>query len=217
MAPSCSSMLHTSIAGVSRTSPVSFLKAKPSTAIFLLVTVLKSELMILPANVRFWRSFMSTTDCQYFATSVSPSASQMYTRLRISFWKQEPPKPTDAPRNFAPIRESAPIARDTSCTSAPVFSQSCEIEFMLLTRWASMALATNLESSELQRLVVKILSRGTQLAPCLRARPPQRLPLSKLDLQSGRDPDWPGPSSPCPPPGTPDWTESRRNACPCLR
>merc|ERR1719464_1501580 len=164
MAPSCCNMWHTAIAGVSRTSPVSFLKAKPKTAIFLFVTVLNNlEIMLLVKDL-FWCSFMSTTDCQYFATSCNPSDSQMYTRLRMSFWKQEPPKPTDAPRNFGPIRESAPIARETSVTSAPVLSQSWDMEFMLLTRCASMALATNFDNSELQRFVVKIFSRGTQLA-----------------------------------------------------
>merc|ERR1719384_855397 len=56
----------------------------------------------------------ATTDCQYFATSTKPSDSQMYTRFKISFWKHEPPKPTEAPRNFAPMRVSAPMARETS-------------------------------------------------------------------------------------------------------
>ena len=31
----------------------------------------------------------------------------------MSFWKQDPPKPTDALRNFGPMRESVPIACDT--------------------------------------------------------------------------------------------------------
>ena len=31
----------------------------------------------------------------------------------MSFWKQEPPKPTDALRNLGPMRESVPIACDT--------------------------------------------------------------------------------------------------------
>mmetsp|Transcript_28166 Transcript_28166/g.79999 ORF Transcript_28166/g.79999 Transcript_28166/m.79999 type:complete len:205 (+) Transcript_28166:1510-2124(+) len=170
------SMWQTVIAGVSRTSPVSFLKAKPKTAIFFPVTVLKRLEMIRLAKVDFWCSFMSTTCCQYWATSLSPSDSQMYTRLRMSFWKQEPPKPTEAPKNFGPILESLPMARETSATSAPVFSQSWEMELMLLTRWASIALATNFDSSELHKFVVKILSRGTQFAytstkTCAAARP----------------------------------------------
>merc|ERR1712111_331132 len=107
---------------------------------------------------------MATIWNHHSLTQWEASLSQMYTRLRISFWKHEPPKPTEAPKNLDPIRESAPIARETSVTSAPVFSQSCEIEFMLLTRCASMALATNFDNSELQRLVVRIFSRGTQLA-----------------------------------------------------
>jgi len=47
---------------------------------------------------------------------------------------------------------------------APVFSQMALIEFMLLIRCASMALATNLESSDDQTLMVVILDRGTQVA-----------------------------------------------------
>jgi hypothetical protein len=44
----------------------------------------------------------------------------MYTRLRMSFWKQEPPKPTEALRNLGPMRESVPMDLATCCTSAPV-------------------------------------------------------------------------------------------------
>ena len=36
-------------------------------------------------------------------------AHQMYTKLRMSFWKQEPPKPTLAFRNLGPMRESVPV------------------------------------------------------------------------------------------------------------
>lgn len=46
------------------------------------------------------------TWCQYSATSGRPVDSQMYTRLRTSFWKQDPPKPTEALRNLFPIRGS---------------------------------------------------------------------------------------------------------------
>lgn len=42
-------------------SPVSFLKEKPSRAIFFPVTVLKRQSMILQANRRRWYSFMSIT------------------------------------------------------------------------------------------------------------------------------------------------------------
>ena len=90
--------------------------------------------------------------------------TQRLTRFRMSFWKQLPPKPIDACRNFGPIRESIPIARDTSLTSAPVRSHSCEIALMLLTLCARKAFATSLESSEDQRLVVRICAFGTQLA-----------------------------------------------------
>ena len=47
------------------------------------------------------------------------TCSHKYTRLSMSFWKQEPPKPTEAIRNLFPIRVSAPIAEATWLTSAP--------------------------------------------------------------------------------------------------
>ena len=47
---------------------------------------------------------------------------------------------------------------------APVFSQMALIEFMLLIRCASMAFATNLDSSDDQTLMVVILDLGTQAA-----------------------------------------------------
>lgn len=59
----------------------------------------------------------------------------------MSFWKQEPPKPTDAWRNFGPIRESRPTALATSDTSAPVASHTADSEFMLDILWASIAFA----------------------------------------------------------------------------
>lgn len=46
---------------------------------------------------------------------------------------------------------------------APRTSHSAEIEFMEEIRWASIALATSLDSSEDHRLVVMIFSFGTQL------------------------------------------------------
>lgn len=42
-------------------SPVSFLKAKPNSAIFLPVTVLNKASMMRFANLRFWNSFISIT------------------------------------------------------------------------------------------------------------------------------------------------------------
>lgn len=42
-------------------SPVSFLNEKPSRAIFLPVTVLKRQSIILQANLRLWYSFISIT------------------------------------------------------------------------------------------------------------------------------------------------------------
>ena len=78
--------------------------------------------------------------------------------------KQDPPKPTEAFKNFGPIRESIPIALDTSSTSAPVASQSSEMELMEDTRCAKNAFAVSLLSSEDQRFVVKIFSSGTHAA-----------------------------------------------------
>ena len=47
---------------------------------------------------------------QYWATFWRPRLSQIQTRFRISFWKQDPPKPTEAFRNLAPMREALPMA-----------------------------------------------------------------------------------------------------------
>src|SRR3954464_15859362 len=82
----------------------------------------------------------------------------------MSFWKHDPPKPTDAFRNFGPIRESLPIAFATSSTSAPVASHNAEIELIDEIRCARNALATSLDSSDDQRFVVMMRSRGTQCA-----------------------------------------------------
>ena len=82
----------------------------------------------------------------------------------MSFWKQEPPNPTEALRNLGPMRESRPIALATSSTSAPVDSQRAEIELIDEMRWARKALATSFESSDDHRLVVTMRSRGTQRA-----------------------------------------------------
>mmetsp|Transcript_48281 Transcript_48281/g.121915 ORF Transcript_48281/g.121915 Transcript_48281/m.121915 type:complete len:236 (+) Transcript_48281:772-1479(+) len=84
----------------------------------------------------------------------------MYVRLRMSFWKQEPPKPTDALRNLEPMRLSMPIACDTCEMSAPVASQSAEMALTEEMRCASMALAVSLDSSADQRLVVRMRSGG---------------------------------------------------------
>jgi hypothetical protein len=44
----------------------------------------------------------------------------MYTRFRMSFWKQLPPKPTLAFRNLLPMRESMPMERATCGREAGV-------------------------------------------------------------------------------------------------
>ena len=82
----------------------------------------------------------------------------------MSFWKQEPPKPTDDFKNLEPIRLSIPMARATSLTSAPVFSHNSDIALMDEIRCAKNAFAVNLDNSEDQTLVVNILSVATQLA-----------------------------------------------------
>lgn len=84
---------------------------------------------------------MSITCCQYAATSGKLRPSQMYTKLRISFWKQLPPKPIDACKNFEPIRESKPTAFATSVISAPVASHTADSELMLDILCAKNALA----------------------------------------------------------------------------
>ena len=82
----------------------------------------------------------------------------------MSLRKHDPPKPTDARRNFGPIRESLPMASATSPTSAPVASQSAEIELIDEIRCARKAFATSFDSSDDQRFVVRMRSRGTQRA-----------------------------------------------------
>lgn len=61
LAPSAISPRHTSIAGVSRVSPVSFLKAKPKIAIFFFEMVLNMALITRSTNRCFWKSFMRMT------------------------------------------------------------------------------------------------------------------------------------------------------------
>src|SRR5213075_935920 len=98
------------------------------------------------------------------ATSGSAKCSHRYTRLRMSFWKHEPPKPTELLRNFGPMRLSLPMALATSSTSAPVASQRAEMELIDEMRCARNALATSFDSSDDHRLVVMMRSRGTQRA-----------------------------------------------------
>ena len=62
------------------------------------------------------------------------------------------------------MRLSIPIARATSVTSAPVFSHNSDSALIEEIRCAKKALAVNLDNSEDQTLVVKILSLGTQFA-----------------------------------------------------
>lgn len=59
----------------------------------------------------------------------------------MSFWKHEPPKPTELFRNLGPIRESIPHAWATSSMSAPVTSQMADRALMEEMRWARRAFA----------------------------------------------------------------------------
>lgn len=77
----------------------------------------------------------------------------------MSFWKQDPPKPTEARRNLGPIRESFPTAKETSSMLAPVASQMAERALIEEMRWARSALAASLDNSDDQRPTVRIRSR----------------------------------------------------------
>ena len=66
------SLRATAIAGDSRVSPVSFLKAKPNNAIRLPATVLNIAPSMVCTKRRSWYSLISSTPCQYRATSPSP-------------------------------------------------------------------------------------------------------------------------------------------------
>mmetsp|Transcript_11865 Transcript_11865/g.36901 ORF Transcript_11865/g.36901 Transcript_11865/m.36901 type:complete len:414 (-) Transcript_11865:231-1472(-) len=164
MASSSSRRAATSMAADSRVSPVSFLNAQPRMATFLRDTVSNIVLIIFSVKRRRCQSFILITWCQYSATSGRLSDSARYVRLSTSFWKHEPPKPTDALRNLGPMRESEPMARLTSSTSAPVASHTAEMALMDEMRWARKALAVSFESSDDHTRVVRMRSRGTQLA-----------------------------------------------------
>lgn len=66
----------------------------------------------------------------------------------MSFWKQLPPNPMEACKNFDPIRVSRPTAFATSVTSAPVDSQTADNEFILDILWAKNALAAYLQKTK---------------------------------------------------------------------
>jgi hypothetical protein len=76
----------------------------------------------------------------------------------MSFWKHDPPNPTDARKNLFPIRLSCPTAYATSSMLAPVASQMAESALMDEIRCASIALAANFDSSDDQRPTVKMRS-----------------------------------------------------------
>ena len=76
----------------------------------------------------------------------------------MSFWKHDPPNPTEALRNLGPIRESRPTAYATSSTLAPVASQIAESALIDEIRCARRAFAASLESSEDQRPTFRMRS-----------------------------------------------------------
>jgi hypothetical protein len=76
----------------------------------------------------------------------------------MSFWKHDPPNPTEARRNLGPTRASRPTAWATSSMFAPVASHMADSALIDEIRWANMALAANLDSSEDQRPTVRMRS-----------------------------------------------------------
>ena len=74
------------------------------------------------------------------------------------FWRQDPPKPTEASTSLGPIRLSLPTACATSSILAPVASQMAERALVEDMRPGSMALAASLESSVDQRPAVRMRS-----------------------------------------------------------
>ena len=82
----------------------------------------------------------------------------------MSFWKQDPPNPTEVFKNFGPILLSVPNALATSSTLAPVASHNAEMELIEDILWAKNAFAVSLDNSEDHTLVVKILCLGIHLA-----------------------------------------------------
>lgn len=82
----------------------------------------------------------------------------------MSFWKHDPPNPTDGIRKFEPIRWSLLMTFRIYITSAPLSSHSAVIEFIEEIRCAKKALATNFDNSLDHTLAVKIRSLDTQCA-----------------------------------------------------
>jgi hypothetical protein len=80
----------------------------------------------------------------------------------MSFWKHDPPKPTEEDRNLGPMRESVPTHLLTCSTSAPVASHRAEMAFIDETRCASIALAVSFDSSADHRLARNTRSVGIQ-------------------------------------------------------
>src|SRR6266849_1732123 len=76
----------------------------------------------------------------------------------MSFWKHEPPNPTEARRKLGPTRASRPTAWATSSMLAPVASHMADSALIDEMRWAKIALAANLDSWNDQRPTVRMRS-----------------------------------------------------------
>ena len=84
----------------------------------------------------------------------------------MSFWKQEPPKPTEAFKNLEPMRESCPIAIGYFIDVSTRLPHNA-LEIALIRTDAlggTCSSHRSLESSDDQRLVVRIRERETHLA-----------------------------------------------------
>ncbi len=91
----------------------------------------------------------------------SPCSSAICATARVSFGKQEPPKPGPGWRNFGPMRLSSPMPRATTWTSAPTASHSSAISLMKEILVARKALEAYLIISADSTLVI---TKGTPAA-----------------------------------------------------
>src|SRR6266516_2115537 len=105
----------------------------------------------------------------------------------MSLGKQDPPKPGPACRNFPAMRRSSPIPRDTSCTSAPHFSQRSAISLMKVILVARKALDAYLMSSAerrpVKRIGVSLMNSGRYSSRITRRARSSSVPIT---MRSGR-------------------------------
>src|SRR5690606_22317749 len=83
-----------------------------------------------------------------------PYSAATASKAAVSFGKHDPPHPKPAPRNRGPMRESRPIPRVTSTTSAPTRSHKPAISLAKLIFVAKKALEAYLIISALVGSVV---------------------------------------------------------------